>query len=54
MPLLKPQFDPITDPLGICNPGIPNGPPPPVQPGIKRRASDEVVGSPVTKKFILA
>lgn len=25
MPLIKPQFDPITDPLGICAPG----PPPP-------------------------
>lgn len=24
-PLIKPQFDPITDPLGICAPGPPAG-----------------------------
>ncbi|PSN36211.1 Phosphorylated CTD-interacting factor 1 [Blattella germanica] len=54
MPQLKPQFDPITDPLGICNPPpLVNGPPPgPV--AVKRRASEEGVGSPVAKKFILA
>ncbi|XP_067001786.2 mRNA (2'-O-methyladenosine-N(6)-)-methyltransferase [Anabrus simplex] len=54
MPFLKPQFDPITDPLGICSPPpVPNGPPPgPV--AMKRRASEDGVGSPVTKKFILA
>lgn len=53
MPQLKPQFDPITDPLGICNtPPIVNGPPGPV--AIKRRASEEGIGSPVAKKFILA
>ncbi|XP_046676370.1 mRNA (2'-O-methyladenosine-N(6)-)-methyltransferase isoform X1 [Homalodisca vitripennis] len=51
MPNNKPQFDPITDPLGISGPGTPiNGPPMPV----KRRASEEVGGSPVAKKFILA
>ncbi|KAK0081013.1 hypothetical protein PV325_012942 [Microctonus aethiopoides] len=60
MPQLKPQFDPITDPLGICG-GAPvplgNGPLPPVTPGgsIKRRASED--GNPaggVIKKFMLA
>ncbi|XP_021938704.1 phosphorylated CTD-interacting factor 1 isoform X1 [Zootermopsis nevadensis] len=52
MPQLKSQFDPITDPLGICNtPAIVNGPPGPI--AIKRRASEEGVGSPVAKKFIL-
>lgn len=25
MPVVKPQFDPITDPLGICAPGPPAG-----------------------------
>lgn len=25
MPVIKPQFDPITDPLGICAPGPPAG-----------------------------
>lgn len=60
MPLLKPQFDPITDPLGICNPPPLPPPPPPMTNGppgsvaIKRRASEEGVGSPVTKKFVLA
>ncbi|GLH02986.1 Phosphorylated CTD-interacting factor 1 [Gryllus bimaculatus] len=53
MPLLKPQFDRLTDPLGICNPApVANGPPGPVP--VKRRASEEGVGSPVTKKFVLA
>ncbi|XP_063236238.1 mRNA (2'-O-methyladenosine-N(6)-)-methyltransferase isoform X2 [Bacillus rossius redtenbacheri] len=61
MPVLKPQFDPITDPLGICNPPplgicnpqpVVNGPPVPVP--LKRRASEEAAGSPVLKKFILA
>nr|CAD7585766.1 unnamed protein product [Timema genevievae] len=52
-PLLKPQFDPITDPLGICNPPPAiNGPPGPLP--VKRRASEEGVGSPMPKKFILA
>ncbi|XP_044750647.1 mRNA (2'-O-methyladenosine-N(6)-)-methyltransferase [Coccinella septempunctata] len=53
MPTLKPQFDPITDPLGIC------APPPPVMPVqttpipmTKRRMSEEL-NIPV-KKFILA
>ncbi|XP_050294920.1 mRNA (2'-O-methyladenosine-N(6)-)-methyltransferase [Anthonomus grandis grandis] len=53
-PIVKPQFDPITDPLGISGP-----PPPPAQPiqapvplG-KRRASEDIQG-PLAKKFILA
>lgn len=55
MPLLKPQFDPITDPLGICAPGpptavpVPNGP----MPVTKRRISEEL-GGPQAKKFVLA
>lgn len=55
MPVLKPQFDPITDPLGICAPGppgpvpLPNGP----VPVAKRRASEEI-GGPQAKKFVLA
>lgn len=58
MPVAKPQFDPITDPLGICAP-----PPPPLPPIIplpttplvvaKRRASEDING-PQAKKFILA
>ncbi|KAL3283401.1 hypothetical protein HHI36_006547 [Cryptolaemus montrouzieri] len=55
MPVLKPQFDPITDPLGICA-----TPPPPVAPltngpipMTKRRLSEDVNG-PQAKKFILA
>ncbi|XP_075214038.1 phosphorylated CTD-interacting factor 1 [Lycorma delicatula] len=54
MPTIKPQFDPITDPLGISGPGAPvvvNGP---TTISTKRRASEEGVGSPVTKKFILS
>lgn len=54
MPMLKQQFDPITDPLGIC--GIPPamGPMTPGPAGgVKRRASDEGVVHP-PKKFILA
>ena len=52
--LLKPQFDPITDPLGICS-----APPPstlPIQspiPVAKRRPSEELSG-PQAKKFVLA
>lgn len=55
IPVLKPQFDPITDPLGICAPGpsppapTPNGP----LPVAKRRISEEIAG-PQNKKFILA
>lgn len=60
MPVLKPQFDPITDPLGICAPQpvvpipIPMhmAPVAPV-PVVKRRASEEI-GGPQPKKFILA
>ncbi|KAF6214651.1 hypothetical protein GE061_009394 [Apolygus lucorum] len=51
MPVLKPQFDPLTDPLGI------NHNPPPPQPSlqlpVKRRASDEGVGSPAAKKAFI-
>lgn len=48
-PLIKAQFDPITDPLGICHAG-----PQPVTTspmGLKRRASED--GGPIAKKFIL-
>lgn len=57
MPLIKPHFDPITDPLGICHP--PAGPPVGVPivtspvPIIKRRPSEEI-GGPQIKKFVLA
>lgn len=56
MPVLKQHFDPVTDPLGICPSGaIPNGIVPigsePV--GLKRRASDELINSPLYKKFVL-
>ncbi|XP_046411649.1 mRNA (2'-O-methyladenosine-N(6)-)-methyltransferase isoform X1 [Neodiprion fabricii] len=57
-PLLKPQFDPITDPLGICGvPPVPgNGPIAPATPAItlKRRASEDSPVASSTKKFILA
>lgn len=53
IPVLKPQFDPITDPLGICAPGPPtnitNGP----LPVAKRRISEDISG-PQIKKFVLA
>ncbi|XP_039307476.1 mRNA (2'-O-methyladenosine-N(6)-)-methyltransferase isoform X3 [Solenopsis invicta] len=57
LPSLKPQFDPITDPLGIC--GVPpppgNGTIPPSTPGatLKRRASEDGAVPPA-KKFVLA
>lgn len=53
MPILKGAFDPITDPLGICDPT--QGPHPGQPPGhpLKRRATDELSAIP-TKKFILA
>ncbi|XP_076687419.1 phosphorylated CTD-interacting factor 1 isoform X3 [Andrena cerasifolii] len=54
IPPLKPQFDPITDPLGICgvppvsgNGAIPSGG------TVKRRASEDSV-VPAAKKFVLA
>ncbi|KAJ8964804.1 hypothetical protein NQ314_004611 [Rhamnusium bicolor] len=58
MPMIKPQFDPITDPLGICAPPPPT-PLPMVHmpstplPVVKRRASEEI-GGPQVKKFVLA
>nr|CAH7716933.1 unnamed protein product [Callosobruchus chinensis] len=57
MPVLKPQFDPITDPLGICHappvvaPGPIPGPHP--MPLAKRRPSEELAG-PQAKRFVLA
>ncbi|XP_058802747.1 mRNA (2'-O-methyladenosine-N(6)-)-methyltransferase [Phymastichus coffea] len=57
MPSLKPQFDPLTDPLGIGVPTIPgNGQIPPGTPGVplKRRASEDGAVMPTPKKFILA
>lgn len=56
MPLIKPQFDPITDPLGICHPpGPPVGVPLVTSPLLvaKRRPSEEI-GGPQIKKFVLA
>ncbi|KAL1124160.1 hypothetical protein AAG570_001930 [Ranatra chinensis] len=53
LPSLKPQFDPITDPLGISGPGIP--PPPTAMPqGVKRRSSEDGIGSPLPKKMAFA
>ncbi|XP_060518197.1 mRNA (2'-O-methyladenosine-N(6)-)-methyltransferase [Cylas formicarius] len=59
MPVVKPQFDPITDPLGICHNAAPVAPLPqpapihiPLSVG-KRRASDDL-GGPQAKKFVLA
>lgn len=60
MPVIKPQFDPITDPLGICAPPLPQPTPIPLPhmppntavPIVKRRASEEI--GPQAKKFILA
>lgn len=54
MPVLKPQFDPLTDPLGIQHvPPPPAAAPVPTATVAKRRPSDEIVG-PQAKKFILA
>lgn len=56
MPLIKqPQFDPLTDPLGICPPVPTTGVPVPSlpMPVAKRRISEDIAG-PQTKKFILA
>ncbi|XP_074113087.1 phosphorylated CTD-interacting factor 1 [Cotesia typhae] len=60
MPGTKPQFDPITDPLGICGGGAPvppgNGPLTPGTPGgpLKRRASEDGNPAVAIKKFVLA
>lgn len=56
MPIIKPQFDPLTDPLGIDPPPgsgipVPNLQPMPVA---KRRISEDIGGGPQAKKFILA
>lgn len=57
-------FDPLTDPLGICNPGQPapgpNGPSTPVHGNLKRRPSEDAAnlqcqgGAVPQKKFILS
>lgn len=51
------HFDPLTDPLGICNPnGTPNAPSTPSphhNSALKRRPSEDTQG-PAMKKFILA
>ncbi|XP_014260004.1 phosphorylated CTD-interacting factor 1 [Cimex lectularius] len=49
VPSMKPQFDPVTDPLGIAP-----TPMPALQQAVKRRSSDEGLGSPLPKKFALA
>lgn len=58
MPIIKQQFDPITDPLGICAPPPlptsslhPNNGPVTV---MKRRPSEDMNGPQQVKKFILA
>ncbi|XP_076039938.1 mRNA (2'-O-methyladenosine-N(6)-)-methyltransferase-like isoform X2 [Oratosquilla oratoria] len=49
------KYDPISDPLGIQSPANGNtAPQAVVGQGVKRRASEEASGTPVTKKFILA
>ncbi|KAK9511151.1 hypothetical protein O3M35_005766 [Rhynocoris fuscipes] len=53
MPTMKPQFDPVTDPLGICGPGAPSAQPG-LQLGMKRRSSEECVGSPAPKRMALS
>lgn len=46
------QFDPLTDPLGICS-GTPSTPSPHNVP-LKRRPSEDAQGGPALKRFILA
>ncbi|EEB18306.1 Phosphorylated CTD-interacting factor, putative [Pediculus humanus corporis] len=53
MPNLKPPFDPITDPLGICEPGPLSNMHQQMSMPLKRRAPEEISSIPV-KKFILA
>ncbi|KAJ3654671.1 hypothetical protein Zmor_013845 [Zophobas morio] len=53
MPMIKPQFDPITDPLGICAPPPSLPLPTTPLPVAKRRASEDLNG-PQAKKFVLA
>lgn len=54
--LIRLQFDPITDPLGICAGGAPvNGSMTPnSENALKRRASEDIVDNPMIKKFILS
>ena len=48
------NFDPLTDPLGICNPGAGlNGPSTP-SPSLKRRPSEDLMSGGPLKKFVLA
>lgn len=56
MPMIKqPQFDPLTDPLGICPPVPPAGVPVPNVPmAVAKRRTSEDLGGPQAKKFILA
>ncbi|KAL0274131.1 UNVERIFIED_CONTAM: hypothetical protein PYX00_006629 [Menopon gallinae] len=53
MPTLKPPFDPITDPLGICDPGPVSNISGQMSMPVKRRAPEDIANVPV-KKFILA
>lgn len=61
MPGSNRPFDPLTDPLGICNSGVgPNGPSTPSPHTLKRRASEDTphpgansIGPPAPKKFVL-
>lgn len=57
MPMAKPHFDPITDPLGIGSPPPGAHLPPPANgpmPVMKRRASEDMNGPQQAKKFVLA
>lgn len=49
------HFDPLTDPLGICNPGAnQNGSSTPISHSAMKRRSSEDMQNPAMKKFILA
>jgi len=45
------QYDPVSDPLGIQSP---HGGQDRIGGPMKRRASDEALGSPLAKRFILS
>nr|CAG4644616.1 EOG090X02BU [Leptodora kindtii] len=48
MPPMRPnQYDPVSDPLGIQSPHGPST-------AMKRRASEEAMGSPLAKRFVLS